>query len=292
MKRLTIGLAATAIITLGVFAFVACEKEGESKNNPTKEYSIIKSTINFNNMSANDYGQLHNDVCEYIISNYSDRFFDTNRPTDLAEIIFYMEKGIEYLIQNYALTATEATQLLQNLTGFAETIGEDSSGCFALQNFLESATFNDFSNLMSSLGYSLELSSLLYPCIEALQQNPQMPWDNLESMFLQPIADATLSIPEEQFVKDIFVSICCYSAWFWDEETPSICAAQDPPRPQEKPRNPDLPRWVKDCTEWTLIMDAMGGILGLPFGGAGSTIMGPTLSIGAKRNCEAGGKYK
>jgi len=291
MKRLTIGLTATAIITLGVFVFLGCEKE-ENKKTTTKEYSIIKSTINFNNMSANDYGQLHNDVCEYIICNYSNRFFDTNRPIDLAEIIFYMDKGIEYLVQNNALTAINATQLLQNLTGIANTIGEDSSGCFAMQSFLESATFNDFYNLMSGLGYSLDFSSLLYPCIEALQQNPQLPWENIERDFLQPISDATLSNPEEQFVKDIFVSICCYSAWFWNEEIPSICAAQDPPRPQDKPRNPDLPRWVKDCSEWTIIMDGLGGILGLPFGGAGSAAMGPTLSIAAKRNCEAGGKYK
>ena len=32
MKRLTIGLTATVIITLGVFAFSGCEKEDMSQN--------------------------------------------------------------------------------------------------------------------------------------------------------------------------------------------------------------------------------------------------------------------
>ena len=40
MKRLTIGLTATAIITLGVFAFVACEKED---NKDQTSFEIIKA---------------------------------------------------------------------------------------------------------------------------------------------------------------------------------------------------------------------------------------------------------
>lgn len=42
MKRLTIGLTATAIITLGVFAFVACEKE-EMPQNKNNGLSCIKA---------------------------------------------------------------------------------------------------------------------------------------------------------------------------------------------------------------------------------------------------------
>ena len=57
-------------------------------------------------------------------------------------------------------------------------------------------------------------------------------------------------------------------------------------------RNSRVTNGVKDCVEWTIYMDGLGGVIGYILGPFGSIATSTALSIGAKKECECDGKYK
>ena len=270
MRKLIFGLLATAIVAGSIF--YACKK------NENDGRLLVDKSLSFNNPDT--YGALHNDITEHIIKKEI-------RLIDCDSLKYYTSKenqrraidlGIEYCINNNYIDAYSIEPLRNELYHFFDRYEDNDF----FVDLYESEDF--FVRVLRDAGLSdnmINTQLLIRETVHSINCTP----DETVRLFNNILETNPYSLNEEELFKiKIQQSVTNYSRAFWNGETQK--------KHKEKPRNPNLPPGVQDCAEWTIIMDALGVVLGSVFGPIGAAVNGAVFSIGAKRECECGGKYK
>ena len=251
--------------------FYACNKEEKANSHLLEGKSLSSNDPNF-------YGILHNDITEHIIKNEI-------RLIDCDSLKFYSSKenqhraidlGIEYCLSKNYITEAEANPLRERLYDFFDKY-EDRD---FFVDLYESEEF--YIQVFQDAGFSdrmIQTQLLIRETVHPISCTPEMTnqvfSDILEKNYYGLNAEELFQIKIQQAVTN-------YSRDFWNGIKLK----------NRKEKNPNLPSWVKDCAEWTIIMDAGGVIFGSVFGPWGSAVVGAASSIAAKRDCECNGKYK
>jgi hypothetical protein len=166
-------------------------------------------------------------------------------------------------------------------------LGDNENGKANIIQLLKFPDNNSFNQLFSQLNYSSEFSSLIYPSIFISANNLNITKEEMETYCMQDIRSCNnLTIYNELFAKEVFVAIKDSSEDFWNGKIIMGMGEGDTIR-----KNPNLPDWCTDCAEWSIYMDALGGLVGFGFGGIGSILTAAAFSAGAYRECICDGDY-
>jgi hypothetical protein len=218
---------------------------------------------NENYNSPEYYALMHNNLCDY--TEESIPYLFNNTHTSVDTIKEWMLTSPEFFYSN-DFSQEEVLTALGQTIDYIELYGDDSQT--GKSNLLLSLKENN-AIIQDQLiqYYSQDFVSAICEIfditreLEVNQEELQLSISNFENMTIEDDAEC--------FARDVFCEVFNYSNEYW---TAKVAAAGDPPAGMT-------------CEEWVIAMDALGALLGLPFGPVGSIIMSAYMSIGASREC-------
>lgn len=270
MKKIIIIIALLTTIS------ISCKKTDDINTR------INDSNISVKPTSASIYGILHNEITEHIIIKKI-RLIDCDSLESYSTIDNHfsaIDLSIDYGLKSNYINKEESDILKNNLQSFFNKY-EDHN---LLVEMYESETF--YKQVFEDAGFSskmIETQLLIREVVHSINCTPK----ETTMIFEYILNNNPYNLSEQElFIITIQYEVTNHSREFWNGCNSDLLEKK------EKPRNPNLPSWVKDCDEWTIIMDGVGAGIGSAFGPFGAAALGASFSVGAKRDCECGGRYR
>lgn len=247
-----IGMFALMIVSMIAFS---CNKESATENSSSSQLTMENVRI----------GELHNVFCKEIL----------NRQKEEKSVIVSTEAVLEWMdicaetAENMNLGTHDDIQESTGLAkGFFMAFGNDENGenlLFSEKVFIE----DEIEGLLEQAGCPEDVKMVIMEmyngCVEGAMKKP---------------ADDYLALMEtlpSSIHKTVFIDIYKHSRMFWREEGNS--------------KESGNPPGGMSCEDWSYVMDAIGGTIGIGLGGGllswfVSTAVGTAFSVAAANDCE------
>jgi len=260
-----LSLFTVLIVVASAFIFYGCKKDDQEVSTTEQMMGITQTTAkgNVDFKDPNTYGILHNEIAEYVLRqdvSLIDKAISTEASIDAQYRT--IDLCISYCLKAGYLQNNEVCFLKDALYEFVGRYGQSTLKIYESEDF--------FVDLLSNAGFSKNMiDALLLIRKTALPLNSTA--KEMDQVYVNILEENPYQLnSEELFQIKVGQSITSHSRQFWTEE---------PYLDLTKPGG-------LTCDEWGIVMDAVGAILGSPFGPIGSAILSASMSIAAKRDCQ------
>lgn len=246
MKKLIYGTF--SLVMLGAI-ILACEKQNDTE--PNKGIESTNNHRSNNNPSVftmNDVGEYHNQLLDYYYINMNaSHNIDDPTSSEMADIYSELYDGLAgIIVMPSNMTKAELIQSLltfNNYLPFAESQGSNQSQVQICTNYIKS-NYPELGDKIQSV-----IDSELTPSELVISVNS---W-----------ASSNTFSPMELEAYEVFSDVINNSFIYWTNSNAGFINSGG----------------LSD-TQWIILNDGLGTILGLPFGGIGGTILGAAFSAG------------